>query len=287
MAAGRVREDGSVPPRLVATDLDGTLVRSDGTVSARTAAALQLARAAGAEVVFVTGRPVRWMWDVVRDTGLAGPAVCSNGALTYDLGRREVVARWLLEPGTAVEVGAALRTAVPGTAYAVEQESGFAREREYRPRYDWGMEHRVAELGDLCDAPLLKLLARHEELGSRELSAAAAPVLDGRVSVTWSGAAGHGLLEIAAPGVNKAAALSRLAAGYGIAAADVVAFGDMPNDLELMGWAGSAYAMANAYPEVIAAAGQVAPSNDEDGVAQVLEELFDPAAQRYMPPEPA
>jgi Cof subfamily protein (haloacid dehalogenase superfamily) len=267
---------GGVPsPRLVATDLDGTLVRSDGRVSPRTRAALDQAREAGACVVFVTGRPVRWMADVVADTGLAGHAICSNGALLVDLATGRAVLRRLLRPDLAVAVGERLRAALPGLVFAVEREDGFAREAEYSPRFDRGLEHEVAPLAGIASSPLLKLLGRHERSSSDELVATARRVLDGEASVTHSTDAGRGgLLEVAAPGVTKASTLAAYADRLGLGAADVVAFGDMPNDLEMLAWAGTAYAMANAHPDVLAAVQRVAPPNDEDGVAQVLEQLY-------------
>ncbi len=79
------------------------------------------------------------------------------------------------------------------------------------------------------------------------------------------------MLELALPGVNKAVTLAGYAASLGIDAADVVAFGDMPNDIEMLRWAGDGYAMASGHPEAIRAAGQQAPHFDDDGVAQILE----------------
>ncbi len=91
-------------------------------------------------------------------------------------------------------------------------------------------------------------------------------------SPTWTV---DGLVEISAVGVTKATALARIADELGVAAADVVAFGDMPNDLPMLRWAGTSYAMANGHPDLLAAADHVAPTNDEDGVARVLAGLFD------------
>ena len=91
--------------------------------------------------------------------------------------------------------------------------------------------------------------------------------------VTWSSSTA--LLEISAPGVTKASTLAQVASGLGVEAADVIAFGDMPNDLPMLTWAGTSYAMADAHPSVVAAADHLAPGHDEDGVAQVLAGVFD------------
>jgi HAD superfamily hydrolase (TIGR01484 family) len=266
-----------VTPRLVATDLDGTLVRSDGSVSARTRAALQRVEDAGAVLALVTGRPPRWMHPVVEATGHRGVAVCANGALVYDLHTERVVRSHLLDRAAAAEVVAALRRDLPGIAFAVEKgpvdgvPSGFGREPAYRPRWDNG-EVEVAEIDQLVATGVVKLLARHEDLGSDELLAAARSSLGALAEATHS--SGDGLLEISASGISKASGLASLAEEHGIPAADVVAFGDMPNDLPMLAWAGHAVAVANAHPEVKAAADEVTASNDDDGVALVLDRLF-------------
>jgi HAD superfamily hydrolase (TIGR01484 family) len=264
-------------PRLVATDLDGTLVRTDQTVSDRTRAALARVERAGAVLVLVTGRPPRWMAPVVEATGHRGIAVCANGALVYDLHTERVVRSHLLTADAAAEVVAALRRDVPGITFAVEKgpvdgvPGGFGREEVYRPRWDVA-EAEVAPVEELFAGGAVKLLARHEQMGSDELLAAARASLGALAEATHSSS--DGLLEISASGISKASGLAALAEEHGVDAADVVAFGDMPNDLPMLAWAGHAVAVANAHPEVRALADEVTASNDEDGVAQVLERLF-------------
>jgi hydroxymethylpyrimidine pyrophosphatase-like HAD family hydrolase len=103
------------------------------------------------------------------------------------------------------------------------------------------------------------------------------PTLGELVTCTWSAGTSAAtyptILEIAAPGVTKAAALAQLCAQWSVEPADVVAFGDARNDLEMLAWAGVGYAVANAHPEVLAAAAHSVASNDEDGVARFLEAL--------------
>jgi Cof subfamily protein (haloacid dehalogenase superfamily) len=262
-------------PRIVACDLDGTLVRSDGTISERTVKALQLAEEAGATVVFVTGRPPRWMHDVAEQTGSRGLAICSNGALVYDLGAGRVVLGRLLSPEVSLPLVPLLRAAFPGIAFAVEGEEGFARESNYRARYDVGQEQHVAPAEELLTAPVAKLLARHEGMTSDELLDAARSIVGDRATLTHSSSGlGGALLEISAPGVSKATTLELLCAQRGLTFEDVLAFGDMPNDLPLLSWAGSAWAMGNAHPDVLAAVDSVTAVNDDDGVARVLEDVF-------------
>jgi Cof subfamily protein (haloacid dehalogenase superfamily) len=260
-------------PRLVATDLDGTLVRSDGTISDRTREVLTAVEAEGVPVVFVTGRPLRWAEDVFDHVGDHGLAVVSNGALVWDVGADRPVLRREIEPQTVREVCAALRAAVPGSAFAVETLDGIALEPEFLERHPVPDGSRRAPLDELADRPVVKLLARHEELEPQDYWDAAEEAVGDRVTITWSSSST--LLEISAYGVTKATTLELLADELGVEPADVLAFGDMPNDLPMLAWAGTPYAMANAHPSVLAAVERRAPANDEDGVAVVLAGIFE------------
>ena len=255
--------------RLVATDLDGTVVRSDRTISDRTVAALARVETAGLHLVLVTGRPPRWMHEVAEATGHRGLAICANGALVYDLRTEEVVGSHLIETGTLKELMYRLRAAVPDVAFAAEHLDGFVREPAYRSRDARG---RVGPAERLYAAPAAKLLAQHAELNADTLLARARSVAGDLAEITHSTNAG--LLEISAAGVSKASTLATLCARLGVGAGQVVAFGDMPNDLPLLAWAGTSYAVANAHPDVLAAVDRHTASNDDDGVAQVLEALL-------------
>ena len=259
-------------PRLVASDLDGTIVRSDGTVSDHTRELVARVEAAGSVFVMVTGRPPRWMPPVAHVTGHKGLAVCANGALLYDLHTEQVVRSHLIDSSAAAEVVAALRREVPGVAFAVERsDSGFAHEPGYNPRYDLGIT-ATGRVEDLLAEGAVKLLVRHEGMGSDELLAAGRRAVGDLAECTHSSA--DGLLEISAAGISKASGLAALAEDLGIDAADTVAFGDMPNDLPMLSWAGRSFAVGNAHPEVLEAADEVTGSNDDDGVAAVLERWF-------------
>lgn len=259
-------------PHVVASDLDGTLVRSDGTVSDRTRSALARAQDAGALVVLVTGRPPRWMGDIAEQTGHRGVAVCANGALVYDLVTERVVEERPLEPAAAVAVVRALQETFPEAAFAVERGSGFRREASYAPRWPTHDEALVEAVEELLNEPVAKLLVRHSGLDADALLARARTVAGHLAELTHSSR--DGLLEISAAGVSKASTLEKVVAEHGYAAHDVVAFGDMPNDLPMLAWAGHAVALANAHPDVVVAAHEVTASNDDDGVARVLERLF-------------
>lgn len=259
-------------PRLVATDLDGTLLGPDGAVSERTRAVLAALDERGVPVVFVTGRPVRWMESLWAEVGGHGLAICSNGGIVYDVSEHTVRTALTIDPDTAVEVGRALRRAVPGTAFALEKTGGFAREPDFLPRVSPPTEIPVGPLEQIVDGTVVKLLARHEEHLPEPFWQLVDEVVGSLVTTTWSSVGA--LVEMSASGVTKASTLERLCHELGVASADVVAFGDMPNDIPLLRWAGRSFAMANAHDAVRASATDVAPGHDEDGVAVVLEELF-------------
>ncbi|WP_329396156.1 Cof-type HAD-IIB family hydrolase [Streptomyces lydicus] len=293
----------SVAPRLIATDLDGTLLHDDKTVSDRTIAALAAAERAGIEVFFVTGRPARWMGVVSDHVHGHGLAICANGAAVVDLHRGgRIVEVSPLERTIALDVVDALRNAAPGTSFAVERTSGIHYEPQYPPllldpaAVVAPAEKLLAEdfvtplsatgsAGDPApafpDQPVIKLLAHHPDLEPDAFLALARTVAGHLASFTRSSPTA--LLEISGPGVSKAGTLAHCCAERGISPEEVVAFGDMPNDMEMLAWAGTSYAMANAHPEVLAATTGRTASNNDDGVAVVIEQLVrrcDEAASR-------
>ena len=265
--------DRSMRPRLVASDLDGTLLKADGTVDDRTRAAIADAEAAGALVVFCTARPHRWMRPLAQETGHHGVAICANGAVVYDLHTESVIEATPLEPAIAQELVALLRAEVPGGSWAVERTSGFGHEPDYVPRWPVPDGTTVDVVEALVAQPAVKLMLRHDRLSADALVSVAREIGGHLAEFSHSNSA-DGLLEISATGVSKASALARLCEQRGIDREDVIAFGDMPNDLPMLAWAGYAVAVANAHPDVIAAADEVTASNDEEGVARVLERLF-------------
>ncbi|MDQ6875962.1 MAG: Cof-type HAD-IIB family hydrolase [Actinomycetota bacterium] len=260
-------------PQLIGCDLDGTLLRSDRTISARSVEAVARAEAAGVPFVIVTGRPPRWLSEVADALGHRGLAVCANGALVYDLHTETVVRTELLGIDALRQVVAAIRRELPDSAFAVEYGQSFSHEGAYAPRWDADNPNvTMVEPAALLDRPAAKLLVRHPHLRADQLLAAARPVVGERATLTHSSF--DGLLEISAAGVTKATGLAALAADRGLTADQVVAFGDMPNDLPMLAWAGQSFAVANAHPDVLAATDEVIETNDEDGVARTLERWF-------------
>jgi Cof subfamily protein (haloacid dehalogenase superfamily) len=261
-------------PKLVATDLDGTLLHTDGTVTERTREVLDAVDALGVTVVFVTGRPIRWMEPLWHHVGDHGLAICSNGGIVYDVPGRSVLEARPIPRQIGLKVADLVRTAIPGSMFALEKTTGFGKEPTFLPRPEDSdkPELVIGPLEEIFDDSVVKLLALHIDLAPDEYWARVEQVVAGAVTTTWSSVGA--LVEMSAAGVTKASTLERVCAERGIAAEDVVAFGDMPNDIPMLEWAGTSYAMANGHPTAIAAADHTAPRNDEDGVAQVLGELF-------------
>jgi Cof subfamily protein (haloacid dehalogenase superfamily) len=270
------------PPRLIATDLDGTLLRDDKSVSPRTVAALAAAEEAGIEVFFVTGRPARWMGVVSDHVHGHGLAICGNGAAVVDLhggpGAHRFVKVRELARRNALDSVRLLREAVPGTVFAVEQTYGFHQEPDYPklhmeiPDNLLSAEALLGPDGPDAGQPVLKILAYHPDLDPDAFLSVARVAVGDHANVTRSSPSA--LLELSGPGVSKASTLALCCAERGISPAEVVAFGDMPNDVEMLTWAGRSYAMGNAHPDVVAAASGRTVANNEDGVAVVIERLL-------------
>jgi hydroxymethylpyrimidine pyrophosphatase-like HAD family hydrolase len=259
-------------PRLVATDLDGTLLRTDGSLSDRTRDVLATLDTRGVPVVIVTGRPMRWLADLLPVVGEHGLAIVSNGAALYDVAAGEARDVRGIEAAAGLELAQRIRAVLPGATFAIESVTGIALAPGFVDVERVPAGSRVGSLDELWTGPALKLLVRHPGADHDQLRRGVEEAVGDLATPTWSM---PGLVEISAAGVTKATALAALAEELGVEAAEVIAFGDMPNDVPMLTWAGQAYAVANAHPEAQAAAGQLAPANDDDGVASVLAGLFE------------
>lgn len=255
----------------MAFDLDGTLLRSDKRVSERTLAAMRALAARGVRLVICTGRPPRHAMAVAGNLGLAQPFICFNGAASFDAARGRLTVHRRLDPAVAAEAVRRLRRAVPGVLLGLESEHGWYLDegllaaRRSGARLGREEPTGVGDIERFLDADALKVLAEHESVSAEAMAAHLRGLALHR---TWST---RSLLELLHPEVNKRAGLEALCERLGLAAADVAAFGDQHNDVEMLAWAGRGYAMGNASAEAIAAADEVIGSNDEDGVANVLE----------------
>lgn len=289
--------------RVVASDLDGTLLDPNGEVSARTAAALTAARDKGIDIIAVTGRPPRWVHHLapgltVSDGALELPdeigrplvsegeltsdasaqvAICSNGALVIDLATKAILTEHSLSATDAGHVVRRLSQCLPGASFAVEWGDGFGCDEAWRERLDRlerplrnvDMRFEVAPVEKLVTAPVVKVLAWHPERAGDDLIEVAATAVGSLATVTSSGP--QQLVEVSAKGVDKGSSLAEWCTARGIDRAEVVAFGDARNDVTMLAWAGTGVAMAGSHPDAVAVADEITGTNADDGVAAWLE----------------
>jgi Cof subfamily protein (haloacid dehalogenase superfamily) len=268
-------------PKLIATDLDGTLVRSDDTVGAYTHSVLERVRAAGIPIVGVTGRGPRLIDLCRRDIPEADFLVLAQGGRVVDLTDpvEPLVLRSATVPGQVALAAVEAIEAVTGPMSVLVEaldtpNAPIWGEPHHAWRYPDDVEHRGR--ADAFAGPVLKVFAHSPGHGTDELMEIARQLVpaDG-VTVTQ---AGLGYIEICPPGVTKATGLAVVAGSIGVDPRDVLVFGDMPNDLPMFQWAGwGRVAVRGAHPQVLAAADEVTLGNDDEGVAAYLDRLLRPA----------
>ncbi|SNT27328.1 HAD family hydrolase [Rhodococcoides kyotonense] len=264
-------------PRLVASDVDGTLLDPYEKVTERTRRAVLAMVGEGTPFVLSTGRPPRWISPVVEQLGYAPMCVCANGAVVYDSGTDRILDAQTLSSETLHWLADIAYAALPGCGLAAERVGATAHDAATpqfvsSPGYEhaWlNPDNTEVSQAEVLDVPAVKLLIRLSSATSESMVAALEPLIDGRADLTFS--TSNGLIELAAPGVTKASGLAVVAERLGVVSADIAAFGDMPNDVPMLEMAGLGVAMGNAHPAALAVANEVTTTNADDGVARVLE----------------
>jgi Cof subfamily protein (haloacid dehalogenase superfamily) len=264
-------------PALIATDVDGTLLDPEERITPRTREAVAAAVAAGTQFVLATGRPPRWIPPVAEALGFAPMAVCANGAVIYDAATDRVISARTLSVDSLTELAEIAARVVPGAGLAAERIGRSAHDTATpqfvsAPGYEhaWlNPDNTEVSQDDLLSAPAVKLLVRKPGMPSGDLAAVLSRHIGVLGDITFS--TNDGLVEISPIGISKAVGLEEVARPLQISAEDVVAFGDMPNDVPMLIWAGHGVAMGNAHPDVVAAANEVTAPNGDDGLARVLE----------------
>jgi Cof subfamily protein (haloacid dehalogenase superfamily) len=262
---------------MIATDVDGTLLDADELVTPRTRAAVRAAVDAGTQFVLATGRPPRWIAPVVDALGFAPMAVCANGAVLYDPTTDRILSARTLSAELLAELAEVARRIIPDAGLAVERVGHSAHDTATpqfvsSPGYEhaWlNPDNTEVSVEDLLSAPAVKLLIRKAGARSADMAAALAQHIGIEADLTYS--TNNGLIEVVPLGVSKATGVEEVARPLGITAEDIVAFGDMPNDVPMLRWAGLGVAMGNAHPDAIEAADEVTAANTDDGLARVLE----------------
>ncbi|MFZ0661832.1 MAG: HAD-IIB family hydrolase [Acidobacteriaceae bacterium] len=286
------------PPKLIAIDIDGTLLPSAGTaISARNCRALREAEFAGLQLVIATGRRQAYATPLIEPVGLRPDTVMitSNGTVTRTLGGKPID-RFLLPVETARELCPVLRRFGGTTVFTFDREGPGELVSESLQQLgarvpEWIQANRlwiseVSPLGhafDSGEAPVqgmvcgtLSDMRKAEEwLEARDISTKI------EIHRTEYAARDLAILDILPPGCSKGVALGRLAESEGIAPADLMAIGDNFNDLEMLEYVGQPVVMANAAPGLLKSARRrgwrITTSNDSDGVARVLEKIIESA----------
>jgi len=269
-------------PKLVATDLDGTLLDSAGEVTPRTRAALTACWDAGIPVVGVTGRGPRLLASVRVALDGRGIAVLAQGGYVVDLEREEVLRTVAMPREQAMRVIEAVEAVAGEVTLAVEDAADQGKVHTAL-RVQHGFQWPYPEPSQLLPrnevlppGAVLKVFLRSPSLGQDELLARAQAAIDpADAEVTH---AGLGFVEVLPPGITKASGLQVALDRYGVGFSDVLVFGDMPNDLPMIRAVaeagGRAVAVANAHPAVHAAAPERTSGHDVDGVACYLEAVL-------------
>jgi Cof subfamily protein (haloacid dehalogenase superfamily) len=270
-------------PRLVATDLDGTLLDSTGAVTPRTRAALEACWDAGIPVVGVTGRGPRLLDSVRAALDGRGVAVLAQGGFVVDLERDEVLRAVGLPRAQAMAVIEQIEAVTGPLVLAVEDAAEQAEARRplrVQHGFNWPYPepaHLLPRDRVLPEGAVLKVFLRSSALGQDELLARAQRAVDPALAEVTH--AGLGFIEVLPPGITKASGLGVALARYEVDLCDVLVFGDMPNDLPMIAAVshagGRAVAVANAHPAVRAAAPELTSGNDAEGVARYLEAVLD------------
>ncbi|MGV9796024.1 HAD family hydrolase [Gordonia sp. NPDC003422] len=272
------------PPTLIASDVDGTLIDDENRVSARTLDVLGAARGAGAEFVLATGRPPRWIAEITDQfdgtQAQVRYAVCANGAILYDVLHDRVIWSATLPPPVLVKLGEIAKQRIPGCGIAAERAGESAHDAATAPfvasagyQHAWlNPDHVEVGDDDIYAEPAVKLLVRSPGMASGEMAQRLLGYVGDLAQITFS--TDNGLVELSVPGTHKASGLERLAAQADLPSDAVIAFGDMPNDVEMLSWAHHGVAMGHGHHAALAAADEVTIGNNEDGVAVVLERWF-------------
>src|ERR1700742_3208416 len=264
-------------PALIACDVDGTLFNDAETITPRPRDAIGNAVAAGTTFVVAPGPPPRWIRPVVDALGFAPMAVCANGAVVYDSAADRVVSARTLSVDTLGELAEVASRVIPGAGLAVERIGDRAHDSATpqfisSPGYEhaWlNPDNTEVSLEDLLSAPAIKLLIRSAGARSSDMAAELAKHVGIEGDITYS--TNNGLIEVVPLGISKATGVDEVARPLEITSEQIVAFGDMPNDLPMLRWAGHGVAMGNAHPDVQSAADEITATNDDDGVGRVLE----------------
>lgn len=254
-------------------DLDGTLLNSRGAISERTRDTLRRLVDSGRRLILATARPVRDVAPVAAAIRHNAIAICSNGAIVYDYETDRVVSSTPLSDMDVRQLVKLAAQFCPTAWLGAEQGLDMVLENGFRLDEELCRQaRRVCSLEGVLDTRgFLKVMVQLPGDASAYYQLVAGSLPTGKFEVTMSS---PWFCEVSAAGVTKASALLSLTEQLGFRPEETLAFGDMPNDLPMLEWAGRSVAVANAHPAVLAICDDVTASNDLDGVAIYLDTLM-------------
>jgi Cof subfamily protein (haloacid dehalogenase superfamily) len=263
------------PTRVLAvvSDLDGTLLRSDRTLSPATMWLLPTLRDRGIPVIVATARTPRAIRKIVGYEEL-GRVVCANGALLWDARRPEVIWERCFEPAGLATAVTRVRETLPGAGIALLSAETMFLDATYATLRQKGANgaEMFTDLERVVATHRVAMVAvRHPRRSAEQCLQTTAAAFSGVGEASY---AGPDAVDVSPIGATKAVGAAEEMAERDCPAQATIVFGDMPNDLPLFAWAGWACAMANGHTDVLAAADEVVASNDDDGVAQHLRRLI-------------
>jgi len=259
------------PIKLIATDIDGTMLNSSGKLASEVKQSLHRAEAAGIMVVPATGRPKMVAEDVIMASQLEEYWIFANGAVTWHLGRSETIRGHWMQAELGRRLASLISDALPNSGLAVEFENRVA----FQAGFDEIVPNPIdtppiTDMAEAITERVQKILVFDPSLEIEELFAQVTEIVGDLAVPSFSGLP---FIELAAESVTKGMAVANLAADLGIAQAEVAAFGDNHNDVAMLEWAGRSYAMGNGTDDAKEAAHHVIDTNDNHGLAQQVDAL--------------
>lgn len=258
---------------LVASDIDGTLLLDWKPIATATIDAIHRCQDMGIPFVLVTGRPIRWLEAIAAQIPDLGRVICLNGAVVYDIASASVISADTIEFSDVDEIVSTITSSHPEAHFAFETLTGGLVDKNFisrNPRHAQVLE----DLSELATRDVVKILVSTGSYDSEALHDLIDPLVAANCHASFSSPV-NGLVELAPAGVTKAKTLENLCNHLGVAREQVLAFGDMPNDIEMLTWAGHGVAMGNALQSVKDCAATVTHTVDEDGVAHYLNAALD------------
>lgn len=258
---------------LVASDIDGTLLLDWQPISEATIDAIHRCQREGIPFVLVTGRPIRWLAPIAEQIPDLGRVVCLNGAVVYDIASESVVDAHTLGHAEVVEIVSAISGEHPEAHFAFETLTGLFIDDGFATRSPRDATV-IGDIGEIADRDVVKILVSLGTEDSAALHDLLGPLVTRSCHATFSDPV-NGLVELAPRGITKAKTLESVCDHLGVGQEQVMAFGDMPNDVEMLSWAGHGVAMGNALDIVKESADAVTDAVEDDGVAHYLTAMLD------------